>query len=120
MRPGTRDAANLHDMLEAAREAHDLVCSTQADTFLRDRVLQRALERMLELVGASARRVTLKFQAGHPEIEWRGIIGQRNILAHEYGRIKHALLFQTARENVPSLISALEKILEDRRFTTPR
>ncbi len=58
MRPGTRDAANLHDMLEAAREAHDLVCSTQADTFLRDRVLQRALERMLELVGASARRVT--------------------------------------------------------------
>jgi len=37
-------------MLEAAREAHDLVRGTRADTFLRDRVLQRALERMLELV----------------------------------------------------------------------
>jgi uncharacterized protein with HEPN domain len=114
MKPGTRDAANLYDMLEAAREAYDLVSRTQADTFLRDRVLQRALERMLELVGAAARRVTVKFQAGHPEIEWRGIIGQRNILAHEYGRIKHALLFQTAKEDAPSLISALEKILEDK------
>jgi len=69
MKPGTRDAANLHDMLEAAREAYDLACSTRADAFLRDRVLQRALERMLELVGASARRVTVKFQANHPEIE---------------------------------------------------
>jgi uncharacterized protein with HEPN domain len=113
MKPDTRDAANLHDMLEAAREAYDLACRTQASAFLRDRVLQRALERMLELLGESARRVTPGFQAHHPEIEWRGIIGQRNILAHEYGRIRHELLFQTASENVPGLISVLEKILED-------
>jgi hypothetical protein len=30
MKPGDRDAANLHDMLEAAREARELVAEIQA------------------------------------------------------------------------------------------
>jgi hypothetical protein len=29
MKPGDRDAANLHDMLEAAREARELVAEIQ-------------------------------------------------------------------------------------------
>ena len=85
MKPGDRDAANLQDMLEAAREARDLVAEIRAEVFLHDRVRTRALERLLELVGEAARRITPEFQAAHPEIEWRRIIGQRNVLAHEYG-----------------------------------
>ena len=111
MKPGDRDAANLHDMLEVAREARELVALIQADAFLRDRVRRRALERMLELIGEAARRVPPVRQAEHPEIQWRRIIGQRNILAHEYGRIDPRLLYQTAREDMPSLIAALERIL---------
>ena len=111
MKPGDRDAANLHDMLEVAREARELVAEIQADAFLHDRVSRRALERMLELIGEAARRVTPVFQAEHPEIRWRRIIGQRNILAHEYGRIDPRLLYQTARQDMPSLIAALERIL---------
>ena len=111
MKPGDRDAANLHDMLEVALEARELVAETQAEAFLNDRVRVRALERMLELIGEAARRVTPVGQAEHPEIQWRRIIGQRNILAHEYGRIDPMLLYKTAREDMPSLIAALERIL---------
>ena len=56
--------------------------------------------------------MTQKFQSAHPEIEWRSIIGQRNLLAHEYGVIDHARLYRTGTESVPRLIAALEKILE--------
>ena len=111
MKPGDRDAANLHDMLEVAREARELVAEIQADAFLQDRVRRRALERMLELIGEAARRITSLCQAEHPEIQWRRIIGQRNILGHEYGRIDPRLLYQTARQDMPSLIAALERIL---------
>ena len=111
MKPGDRDAANLHDMLEVAREARELVAEIQADAFLQDRVRRRALERMLELIGEATRRITPLCQAEHPEIRWRRIIGQRNILAHEYGRIDPRLLYQTARQDMPSLIAALERIL---------
>lgn len=111
MKPGDRDAADLHDMLEAAREARELVAEIQADAFLHDRVCRRALERVLELIGEAARRITPVCQAEHPEIRWRRIIGQRNILAHEYGRVDPRLLYQTARQDMPSLIAALERIL---------
>jgi len=50
----------------------------------------------LEIIGEAARRVSTTFQEQHPEIPWRNIIGQRNILAHDYGQIDHDRLYKTA------------------------
>ncbi len=107
-----RDAAHLWDMLAAAREAHAIVQGISLEAFIADRLRLRALERTLELLGEAARRVSLPARASCPEIPWRALIGQRNLLAHEYGRINPALLYQTASENAPSLIIALERIIE--------
>jgi len=111
MQPDARDAAHLWDMLSAAREALAIVGNTTAEQFLTDRLRLRALERTLELVGEAARRVTPACQAAHPEIPWRALIGQRNLLAHEYGRINPALLYQAALERAPLLIASLERII---------
>ncbi|SRR5260221_8362037 len=111
MKPGDADSANLHDMLEVAVEARELVADTEVKAFLLDRVRRRALERMLELVGEDARRIALGRRAAHPEIPWRRLIGLRNILAREYGRINPRVLYQAAREDMPGLIAALERIL---------
>jgi uncharacterized protein with HEPN domain len=111
MKPDDPDTANLQDMLEVALEARELVAEIPADEFLQARVRRRALERVLELIGEAARRVTPVRQAEHPEIQWRRIIGQRNILAREYGRIDPKLLYRSAREDMPSLIAALQRLL---------
>lgn len=79
--------------------------------FLDDRVTQLAVERAIEIIGEAARRVSEPFQSTHPEIPWRLIIGQRNILAHEYGHIDHALLFETATRDIPALLRELERAL---------
>ena len=110
MKPDERDAAYLWDMLQAARDARELLEGRSLAEYLRDRVRRLALERALELVGEPARRVTERFQAAHPEIEWRSIIGQRNILAHQYGVIDHERLYRTGTESIPRLIAALEPI----------
>lgn len=65
MNPDDRDAANLHDMLEVALEARELVADIRAEAFLKDRVRRRALERLLELIGEAARRITPLCQAEH-------------------------------------------------------
>jgi uncharacterized protein with HEPN domain len=112
MKPEERDAAYLWDMLKAARDARDLLEGRSLEAYLQDRVRRLALERALELVGEPARRVTQGFQSAHPEIDWRSIVGQRNVLAHKYGVIDHERLFRTGTQSVPGLIAALEKILE--------
>jgi uncharacterized protein with HEPN domain len=106
-----RDAAHFWDMLSAAREVRGIVRGVTRNAFLDDRIRIRALERALELVGEAARRVSAPGQLAHPEIPWRAVIGQRNLLAHEYGRIDHAILYETARKDIPALVKALDKIV---------
>jgi len=100
-------------MRRSAREAHALVRRITYARLARDRMRLLALERTLEVLGESARRVSLHFQQAHPEIDWRGIIGQRNVIAHEYGEIDHRRLYETARTRVPALAAALDRLLQE-------
>jgi uncharacterized protein with HEPN domain len=44
---------------------------------------------------------------------WHAIIGQRNIIAHEYGQIDYELLYRTVTDDIPVLIRQLEEIIPD-------
>jgi uncharacterized protein with HEPN domain len=111
MQPEKRDAAYMWDMLQAARDASAAASGLTAQQLQRDRMRMLALERSMELIGEAARRVSRHFREKHPQIPWKEIIGLRNILAHEYGRVDHAQLHATAARDVPTLIAALETLL---------
>jgi len=111
MQPDDRDAAHVWDMLQVVEEMEEMIGDSDLAAFLGNRMLMRAIERNLEIVGEAARRVSSDFRATHASIPWRQIIGQRNILAHEYGQIDHELLFRTASEDVPELADSLRQIL---------
>jgi len=76
-----------------------------------DRRTQLAVERSLEIIGEAAGRVSDSFRNSHPEIPWRQIIGQRNVLIHEYGEIKQERIWKVVRENVPQLIELLKQFV---------
>lgn len=106
-----RDAAYLWDMLQAAKEVVEMMEEHDLPSFLTNRMLQRAIERCVEIIGEAARRVTHEGQEETPDIPWRELIGQRNILAHEYGQIDHELLYKTVVDDIPELIRYLESSL---------
>lgn len=110
MQPEDRDAAYLWDMLQAARDAAAIVSGISMEEFRRDRVKILALERSMELIGEAARRVSKTFRDKHAKMPWKEMIGLRNILAHEYGRIDHDKLYATAVKEIPQLISTLEAL----------
>lgn len=114
MQPEDRDPAHLWDMLQAARDAASIVANVTRESFLGDRVRLLALERSLELVGEAARRMSDTFRKKHPQILWKEMIGLRNILAHDYGRIDHDKLYTTATNEIPKLITALEGLHVER------
>jgi uncharacterized protein with HEPN domain len=76
-----------------------------------DRMLQLAVERGLEIIGEAARNVSLDFRLEHPQIPWKGIIGQRNVLAHEYGAIKLDLIWEVVTVHLPDLAASLERMV---------
>ena len=112
MKPEDRDKAYLWDMLAAATEAQAMCRGLDAAAVAADRRTLLALERLMELVGEAARRVSPEVQRMHPGIPWRSIIGLRNVLAHEYGRVDHRLLFKAASVDAAELCVVLKRVLD--------
>lgn len=111
MLPEDRDAAYLWDMVEAAKEVSEMISDLNTLEFIDNKVLLRAAERNIEIIGEAASRISESFRETHPQIPWRQIIGQRNIIVHEYGKIDHEMLYQTAINDIPELITAIELLL---------
>jgi uncharacterized protein with HEPN domain len=74
-------------------------------------VLSLALVRLLEIVGEAATRVSEELRARHPQIAWRQIISLRNRLIHGYDAVDLDILWQILHEDVPQLVSDLEKLI---------
>jgi uncharacterized protein with HEPN domain len=98
-------------MLDAAQTLRELVAGISDAAYLADRKTQLAVERTIEILGEAARRVSATFQQAHPEIPWAGIIGQRNVIAHEYGDIMQERLWVVASVHVEDLIPKLRKLV---------
>jgi uncharacterized protein with HEPN domain len=111
MSPDDRDAAYLWDMLDAATSALSYVVDLSAEEAVSDEMRMSAFERKLEILGEAARRVGQQFAKSHPELPWRGLVGLRNVLAHRYGDIDRARLYETATRELPPLIDQLRGLL---------
>jgi uncharacterized protein with HEPN domain len=113
MKPEDRDLALLWDMRKFGRQAHEMVKRVAFARLDEDPIRKLALERALEILGEAARRVSAELQGQTPQIGWRALAGQRNVLAHDYGKIDHRRLYDSTRRIVPLLLAELDRILGD-------
>ena len=65
------------------------------------------------VIGEAANHISEKFQDEHPDIPWRQLVGQRIVLAHEYGDINVERIWSAATINIPGLLKALEPLVPD-------
>ncbi len=111
MKPEDRDLALLWDMRKFARQAYALVRRITFERLDGDPMRKLALERALEVLGEAARRVSPGYKDRQAQIEWRALVGQRNVLAHDYGKINHRRLYDSTHSIVPLLLAELDRIL---------
>lgn len=98
-------------MLEYAREAVGLLGDKSAEQVERDRTLQLALTRLVEVVGEAASRVPQEVRERHPQIPWREASATRNLLIHGYDIVRYDILCNTIRQDFPGMIEQLVKII---------
>lgn len=113
MQPDERDKSYLWDMLDAALAVEEFVREKTYADYLSNRMLRGGVERHIEIVGEAARRISEETTQAHPEIPWRAIVGQRNVLAHEYDEVLHELIWGIATRRIPELIAMLRIIMPD-------
>jgi uncharacterized protein with HEPN domain len=111
MRPDERDAAYLLDMLKAGKKVVRFLKECNQEEFSADEVLCDAIERNIEIIGEAARKVSETFRYRHPEIPWRKMIAQRNVLVHEYDKISVDEMWAVATFHIPQLIDNLTPLI---------
>lgn len=52
--------------------------------FMADERTQDAVLRNLQVLSESTQRLSADLKSAHPEVDWRGISGFRNVLVHDY------------------------------------
>jgi len=112
MRNERTDPAYLLDMLNAANDVIEFIKDLDVSGYLADKKAQAAVERKIEILGEAARNISDNFKTGHPEIPWRAVIAQRNVIAHDYGDIRHEKLWIVASVKIPELINELKKVVQ--------
>jgi uncharacterized protein with HEPN domain len=102
---------SFRDMLTHAQEAVALVEGRQRIDLDKDRLLNLALVRLLEIIGEAANRIPRENQLEQAEIPWMQIIGLRNRLIHGYDAVDFDILWHIVTEDLPPLIATLATIV---------
>ena len=59
------------------------------------------------------RRTEGNLLSRYPGIEWRGVMGVRDVLAHAYFQVNAEQLFDICKNDIPALIATVRKMIED-------
>jgi len=105
------DRLPMHQMLEHAREAVEMIRGRARSELQTNRMLQLALVHLVQAVGEAANRVSRAGQTRYPEVPWGRAIATRHRMVHDYDRIEYDVVWDTIAEDFPPLVAALERAL---------
>ena len=75
-----------------------------------------AIAMMLIVIGESFRKIDIEtdgqWLTEYPEIDWRGVIGIRNVLAHDYFDIDAEEIYKICQRDVPQLLNTVQRMLK--------
>ncbi len=105
------DTVYLLHMIETARKAATKASGVTAPEFLADENLHLAVTHLLQVVGEAASRVSPETRSRHPAIPWKGVIGLRHRVVHDYLDVDLDIVWKVATEDLRPLIVALEHLV---------
>lgn len=101
----------LEDILEAGLLIESYIEGLEYESFVEDRRTVDAVTRNLEIIGEAVKNLPESMTMQFPDIPWRAIAGLRDILAHCYFRTEDAIIWDSARNHNPQLMTAAKNLL---------
>jgi uncharacterized protein with HEPN domain len=105
------DLVYVGHMPDMARKAPDKAQGISRCQYDADENLRIALAHIIQVIGEAARKVSQEYRDAHPGISWKAIVGMRHKVVHDYLNIDEDIVWQTASQELPVLVSQLERLL---------
>src|SRR5438874_265218 len=106
-----REGLYLRDIVEAADAVESFLTGHDRDSFLTSDLLRSAVLQKLCIVGEASARLPHGLKDLHPEVDWRRIVGFRNIAIHAYFSVDWGLVWAAATRHLPELRRVVADIL---------
>lgn len=101
------------DIESVIEEIESIKLKTQNDfnNFTGDIILQRAVERDLEIIGEAIRKM-IEINPNIQITSSKNIIGLRNIISHAYDTVEPEMLWGIIQKNIPVLADEIRRLKE--------
>ena len=107
------DVDLLRDIKEAIQRIKAYLKDVSYGSFLEDIKTQDAIIRNLEIIGEAAKNASAELKKKHQKMPWKELAGVRDRLIHHYFGVNFDIVWTIATEELPALISQIEKILRN-------
>lgn len=82
------------------------------DAFVADEIMTRAVARSLEIIGEATKNLSPALRKRHPDMDWRGMAGLRDVLIHKYFGINWRIVWDVLQNKIPAFEQQLRRVIE--------
>ena len=103
----------LYDIKEAIEKIEAFTKDFAFEEFVQDSKTSDAVIRNLEIIGEASKHIPKRIKEKHSDIDWKAIMGMRDIIAHEYFGVKLEIVWKTIKKRLPDLRNKIAEILKE-------
>jgi uncharacterized protein with HEPN domain len=101
----------VEDILESINLIEEYIKDMDFEQFKNDRKTIDAVVRNFEIIGEASKNIPEEIKKQHQDIDWKGIIGFRNRIAHEYFGVSVSIIWNIIKKELPYLKEKIKKII---------
>lgn len=100
------DAIYVRHIMECLARIEQYTKAGQTE-FIASTLIQDGVIRNLQTLGQSVLKLSETFKVAHPEVDWKSIVGLRNVLVHDYLGVSMARIWEIIAQDLPDLKAKL-------------
>ncbi|MBU1327081.1 DUF86 domain-containing protein [Patescibacteria group bacterium] len=93
----------ISDIIDAIEHIESYCTRVNEANFSRDTLLQDAVIRRFQIIGEAAGKIPDELRKKFPNIPWKKIVAQRNLIIHDYATVRFEEVWMVIQKDFPVL-----------------
>ena len=110
MRHNIGDKARLQHILDAIEDIESYTVNADFEKFMENSMMRFACIKQMEIIGEASNHISDEVKSQFSTIEWRQIIGMRNVFVHEYFGVDTKIVWEIIKGDIPDLKDKISKV----------
>lgn len=103
----------VRDIIDAANSIQERTNGMTFEEFIDDDMVWKSVLYDFVVIGEATVNIPPEIRDRAPDVPWREMRAMRNIATHEYFQVLLEIVWGTTHNNLPSLVTSLQALLEN-------